>query len=231
MFYKDWKPIYNKILTDFNIDIKDDIKSAENLNILLNKKKNTINKNEIEKTIKNQEIIIFGAGPTLKETIQKNKEKIKTKIKITADGATTALLEKNIYPDIIVTDLDGKISDQIKANKSSSIAIIHAHGNNQYQIKKYIPKFKGKIIGTTQTDPSIFNMLENYGGFTDGDRAVSIATHFNAKNIKLIGFDYGKEIGEYSYSKKKDKNKKIKKLKWCKYIIEELRKKNKIQYI
>jgi uncharacterized Rossmann fold enzyme len=231
MFYKEWKPIYYKLLSDFNIDIKDDIKSAENLNKFLNQKKNTINKKEIEKIINNKEIIIFGAGPSLNVNIQKNIEKIKTKIKITADGATTALLENKINPDIIVTDLDGKISDQINANKSDCIAIIHAHGNNKNQIIKYLPKFKGKIFGTTQTNPKQFNKLENYGGFTDGDRAVSIATHFNAKTIKLIGFDYGNEIGKYSFPNKKDKNKKIKKLKWCKNIIEELSKEYDITYI
>ena len=87
-------------------------------------------------------------------------------------------------------------------------------------------KIKGKIIGTTQTDPSKFKNLHNFGGFTDGDRAVFIANHFKAKKINLIGFDLNGKIGKYSFSENKNKELKLKKLKWCKYLIEVLMEKN-----
>jgi len=153
-------------------------------------------------------------------------------ITITADGVTTAFVEKDIIPDVVVTDLDGKISDQIAANKKGSIAIIHAHGDNIDKIIKYVPKFKGNIIGTTQTDPSIFDNIHNFGGFTDGDRCVFLSDHFKAKKIYLSSFDYENKIGKYSFSKNKNKIKKLKKLKWCRCLIEELRKENpNIEYI
>ena len=43
---------------------------------------------------------------------------------ICADGATTMLLKKSIIPDIIVSDLDGNIHDQIYANQKGSIYFI-----------------------------------------------------------------------------------------------------------
>ena len=45
-------------------------------------------------------------------------------------------------------------------------------------------------IGTTQTNP--FNKIQNFGGFTDGDRGVFLASHFDAKKIILFGMDFGK---------------------------------------
>lgn len=82
-------------------------------------------------------------------------------------------------------------------------------------------------MGTTQINPNFFNNIQNFGGFTDGDRAVFIADYFNAKEINLIGFDFNSKIGKYSFPQNKNLDLKIKKLKWCKYLIEMLMKKNK----
>jgi uncharacterized Rossmann fold enzyme len=231
MDYKNWEGTYKKILKDFNFSQKEDEKSAKVLDKLLQTKKNLFSINQLKDLINEREIVVFGAGPTLKSSIAKHKNLFQEMIKITADGATTALLENDILPDIIVTDLDGRISDQIKATLQGSIAIIHAHGDNIDNIKEYVPKFKGKIIGTTQTNPDQYINLYNFGGFTDGDRAVYLAYEFNAKKINLIGFDYDNIIGEYSFPKNKDKKQKIKKLEWCKQLINKIDEKDIITYL
>ena len=115
------------------------------------------------------------------------------------------LLKNKIQPDIIVTDLDGNISDQKKANDKSSKIIIHAHGNNIEKIKNYVPIFNREILGTIQINPRPYKYLKNYGGFTDGDRAVFLSDHFQAKSIYLVGFDYNNQIGHYSFADNKDK--------------------------
>jgi len=230
MFYKQWAPIYKKIVDDFGFSIKKDKLAADILEELLMSNKPFLIK-ELKELFYDKEVIVFGAGPSLENSIEINKKKFENKIKISADGATTALLEKNIKPDIIVTDLDGKVSDQIKANSKGSKLVIHAHGDNINKIKKYISKFECNVIGSTQTDPKTYKNVYNFGGFTDGDRAVFLADHFNAKKIHLVGFDFNGRIGKYSFSEKKDKNLKLKKLKWCKYLIEILMKnKNNIFY-
>jgi uncharacterized Rossmann fold enzyme len=152
------------------------------------------------------------------------------KLLVTADGATSALLKYKLIPHIIVTDLDGDVLDQIKANLHGSIVIIHAHGDNIDKITKYISEFKGRIIGTTQTKPGVFENLHNFGGLTDGDRAVFLANHFSAEKITLIGFDFNNEIGKYSFAENKDIKLKKKKLKWCKRLIDSLDD-NKIRYL
>ena len=221
MNYVNWEPIYNEILNDFKYDIDTDKKSAQILDNLLQKKQDI---DLLEELIHGKEVVVFGAGPSLENSVKKHKKDINKMVKISSDGATTALLKNNIFPDVIVTDLDGKISDQIKANSNGAIVIIHAHGDNIDKIKKYVPEFKGTVIGTTQTNPKPYDKIYNFGGFTDGDRAVLLANHFGSKKINLVGFDFNGEIGKYSFSENKNRNLKLKKLKWCKYIIETLSK-------
>jgi uncharacterized Rossmann fold enzyme len=225
MFYKDWKPIYKRIAKEFEFPETKEKISAETLNSLL-QNRNLHPIKHLQELIENKEIIIFGAGPSLEMSLVKNKNDFVGKLKIAADGATSALLKENIWPDIIVTDLDGKISDQLYANLNGSIAIIHAHGDNLNQIQKYVPEFKGELIGTIQINPDPYENIYNFGGFTDGDRAIFIVVHFKAKEINLVGFDFNGKIGIYSFSEKKDENLKLKKLDWCKYLIEFLNEKN-----
>ena len=56
------------------------------------------------------------------------------------------------------------------------------------------------VIGTTQIEP--ISDVYNFGGFTDGDRAVFLAEHFGAKEIELVGFDF--EAAEGTKLKNKD---------------------------
>jgi hypothetical protein len=229
MDYKDWKSIYRKIVEDFHFSVENDEKAADVLNTLL-RQKSLMSIDKLNDLIAGKEIIIFGAGPSLENSIITHKKMFANTLKIAADGATTALLKYNICPDIIVTDLDGKVPDQVKANSDGSIVVIHAHGDNIDKIKKYVPKFKGEIVGTTQINPEPYDNIHNLGGFTDGDRAVYLADHFCAKKIFLTGFDFNNEIGPYSFSENKNKTLKLKKLKWCKTLINMLNKKN-ISYL
>jgi uncharacterized Rossmann fold enzyme len=229
MFYKDWEPIYKKIAKDLNFRLENEKKAVDVFDKLLLKKQ-LFPLDKLEEMISDKEVVIFGAGPSLNDSINLHIKKIKNLVKISADGATSALLKKNIFPDIIVTDLDGNVSDQIKANSNGSLLIIHAHGDNISEIKKYLPKLKKGIIGSTQINPLSHKNINNFGGFTDGDRAVFLASHFNAKKIFLIGFDFEGRIGKYSKIENKDINLKLRKLNWCKYLIEFLNDKKKNIY-
>ena len=229
MFYIEWKPIYEKIAKDLNfLDEKENL-AADNLNKILQKKK-LISIKEMEDFVAGKEVVVFGAGPTLESSIISNKKLFIEKLKITADGATSALLKNNILPDIIVTDLDGKISDQIEANSKGSKVVIHAHGDNIDKVKRFVSEFKRDIMGTTQINPGPYDNLYNFGGFTDGDRAIYLADFFGAKKIFLIAFDFNKRFGKYSFPDNKNKILKLKKLKWCEYLIKLIIKKNKNIY-
>ncbi len=207
-----WKIKFKEIRKEFGYSEKEDFHSAKKLNLLL-KRKNT--KKEFQNIIKGKTVFIIGAGPSLSKSL-KHIKKSKNITKIVADGAVRALLEKNIKPDILVTDLDGDLESIKKIGKTKIPIIVHAHGDN-YDKLEIVKKFSN-VTGTTQTKK--FGKLENYGGFTDGDRCVFLAEYFNASKIVLIGMDFGQKIGKYSKHKVINHRTKIKKLKFGKMIIE-----------
>ena len=200
-----WKRRYQSILKELSYSEKKDKESAVILDSIL--KKNS-NNQKIIKLIQGKTVFVIGSGPSLSFAIPKLK-KFKKSIKIAADSSLKLLLENGIVPDIIVTDLDGDEDAIKKLSKKKSIFVIHAHGDN---IKKLqMVKEIKNCIGTTQTTP--FNKIQNFGGFTDGDRGVFLASHFEAKKIILFGMDFGKQIGKFSNTKKSDRDTKLKKLK------------------
>ncbi len=207
MDFEEWEGIYKEIVKEFGYSIEKDEKAAILLSKLL-ENKNVVKKEEIKKLIERREISICGAGENLKDEIKEIKGVV-----IAADESTSFLMKHGITPGIIVTDLDGNVRDQMIANEKGSIILIHAHGDNIATLKKWVPCFNKKIMGTTQSKP--LRSVHNFGGFTDGDRAYCLAKHFKAKKINLIGFDF-----ENPKSKEgKDAAIKKKKLKWAKKII------------
>lgn len=231
MRYEEWLTLFELIKNDILLSWDQDEEAAKFLESILCKKQNILLLSDIQQILHGMEVIIFGAGPSLVKSIKRYKEIQKRCIVICADGATSALLENGIIPHIIITDLDGKISDQIKANKQGSILIIHAHGDNINILKETVPKVKGSIGGSIQTNPNGLPSVFNVGGFTDGDRGVFLATHCKAKTIFLSGFDFTGEIGEYSFPEEKNKEMKLKKLYWCSYLIKLLQTKHDIRFI
>ena len=212
MTIRGWKTKFNEIRKDFGYSEKEDLISAKKLNFLL-KRKNSIK--QIQNIIRGKTVFVIGAGPSLSKSLKYIK-KSKNVTKIVADGAVRALLEKNIKPDILVTDLDGDLKSIKKIGKTKIPIIVHAHGDNSNKLE--IVKELSNVIGTTQTRE--FGKLENFGGFTDGDRCVFLAEYFNASKIILIGMDFGQKIGKYSKHKVINRRTKIKKLKFGKMIIE-----------
>ena len=205
-----WFSWYKIILDELGFSQNEDEKSAKVLNKLL-KDQGSLKPNKIK--IK-EKVIIFGAGPSLKRNIKElNRLNLGKFTLIAADGATTALLEENIIPDIVVTDLDGNMVDITKANDEGAILVIHAHGNNMEQVKKYVPILH-RILGTTQSVP--LENVYNFGGFTDGDRCIFLAISLGAKLIVLAGMDFGEIVTKYSrpdIEKLEDKADEVKKKK------------------
>ena len=199
-----WKKRYFSILKELNYSEKKDKESALILDSIL-KKTDTIKK--IRKLIEGKTIFVIGSGPSLSIAIPKLK-KLEKSIKIAADSSLKPLVDNGIIPDIIVTDLDGNEDTIKKISKTKSIFVIHAHGDNIEKLQM-VKKMKN-CIGTTQTNP--FNKVQNFGGFTDGDRGVFLASYFNAKKIILFGMDFGNQIGKFSNTKKSDRKTKLKKL-------------------
>ncbi|MCV0401884.1 MAG: DUF115 domain-containing protein [Nitrosopumilus sp.] len=207
-----WKKRYLEILKEFKYSEKEDKKSAKILNSILKK---SDAKKKILNSVKGKTVFVIGSGPSLTLAIPKLKN-YKKIVKIAADSSLKPLVQNGIIPDIVVTDLDGDEDILKKIGKRDSIFVVHAHGDNIEKLE-FVNKFKN-CIGTTQSTP--FDKIENFGGFTDGDRCVFLANHFQAKKIILFGMDFGEQIGKFSETKKADRKIKLKKLKRGKSLLE-----------
>ncbi len=207
MRWKLWRPWYDDIAQRLGLNQEADHRAAEGLNALLPRP----NIESLNNIIRGRDCIVFGAGPSLDEDLAGlERTGYLDKVLIAADGATSAVL-KYRNPDIVATDLDGAIEDQLEAWRRGAWLVIHAHGDNIAQVRVILPKLKERVIGTTQVEP--FSKLFNFGGFTDGDRAAFMAHELGASKIYLAGMDLGTKIGRHSGDK--DRERKLIKLKIC----------------
>ncbi|GFO96413.1 hypothetical protein ig2599ANME_0602 [groundwater metagenome] len=202
MEFKDWEPIYEEILRDFGWSREKDEEAAKLLSSLLAGKTSIVS--ILKKKLEGKDVLVCGNALTLSNDLGKiTADKY---LVIAADGATSTLLEKGIVPDIIVTDLDGYIPDEIKANRKGALMVVHAHGDNMSRLDTV--RNMGDVIGTTQAAP--LENIHNFGGLSDGDRCVFLAHEFSAGSITLAGFDFRDE---------KVTDIKKKKLKWARRLI------------
>ncbi len=207
-----WEKKYSEIVREFNYDKQQDYESAILLNFIL---KNPTPLKKIRKIISQKSIFVIGTGPSLSASLSILKKFPKIP-KIVADSAAKPLFENNIKFDVLVTDLDSDEKLLKKIGKTNLFFVTHAHGDNIAKLQ-LVENFKN-CLGTTQTKP--VGKIQNFGGFTDGDRCVFLANYFGAKNIILFGMDFGKKIGKYSKTKKSERSVKIKKLRQAKKLLE-----------
>lgn len=202
MQYEKWAATawYEKIVQRLSLDAEMDEKAANLLTKMLGdtSKRFTV----LKKMVQGKPVLLFGAGPSLAQDrlILQSLPSLNCPIIFAADGATTALLEQQVIPHLIVSDLDGRIEHIIEANAQRAYVAVHAHGDNIPALKTIVPQLHAaRIIGTVQVPPA--EGVFNCGGFTDGDRAVFLADSLGASTIILAGFDLGDRVGKYSAPK------------------------------
>ena len=211
MRFSEWEPVYSEILDDLGLERSSDEASARSLKILT-MNSDMISEDELAAVIGKAPVV---AGGSISAADLGTLGELRSigKAIISAGSATDVLVAGGIIPDIVVTDLDGNIELQKKASASGSVTLVHAHGDNSRLMAEHVKDLRGKIMITTQSVPDL--TLCNFGGFTDGDRAVCTARHFGAKEITLIGFDMERPVPKQGT----DAEMKKKKLAWAKRII------------
>lgn len=216
--FEEWLPWYERIVSEMGYDKKMDLLSAKILSALLRGK--AIHPRKIRDVIVGSDVLILGAGPSLEEDLKEiTRLGLQDKcVIIAADGATTGAVKVGGFvPDVIVTDLDGNVEDILRSHDEGATIVIHSHGDNLHKIKICLPRFT-RALGTTQTEPQ--PRVYNFGGFTDGDRCAFLAEHMGAKTIILAGMDIGTVVGRYSKTFVESYDTKVKKLSFCKALLE-----------
>src|SRR2546423_1885830 len=123
MEFDAWEPFYDEILKDFGFSREKDEADAVELDKLLGG--NRVPDSSLRKVIRGKEVTVAGNGPNVAQEIGGARG-----VLLTADEATSVALEKGLLPAILVTDLDGTVSDQVKANVEGAIAVVHGPGGN-----------------------------------------------------------------------------------------------------
>ncbi len=227
MKWEVWRRFYERIVREMDYSMEEDRKAALELRRLLL----THGYITPEDLYVDRRVYVFGAGPSLDDVL-KSEYEFDDGTVITADGATSALIRQGITPDIIVTDLDGRVEDIAKARKMGATVIVHAHGDNVERLRRWIPEL-APVLGTCQTEP--LDIVHNFGGFTDGDRAVFLAEALGAEEIILAGFDFGRTVGRWSKPWLEENapawQEKVKKLEIARELIEWLRKNGRARLV
>jgi uncharacterized Rossmann fold enzyme len=191
--FEDWENYYKAIVSSMGYDRdRDEVVAYQLSSLLEDRQDRLVAVDELRGMIKGQHVFVFGDGPSLEADIQGFEF---NSLKVAADGATTKLMDRGILPDIIVTDLDGRVEDQVEANAEGAIVVVHAHGDNQDAVKEWVPRFEGRLVGTTQSTP--IDWVHNFGGFTDGDRCAYMCDHFGATSVILVAFNFDDTDEEY----------------------------------
>ncbi|HIC99584.1 MAG TPA: DUF115 domain-containing protein [Pyrodictiaceae archaeon] len=147
-------------------------------------------------TLLKQRVCIAGGSAELRKQLNC----IRNCSVVAVDGATKLLLEYGITPSIVVSDLDGSWFAVEKASKHA-VVVVHGHGDNLFALKEIIPRLEN-VSGTVQVQPPPLTF--NAGGFTDGDRAVSIVLFCKlfygsmVKEIYLYGMNFHGLVGGWS---------------------------------
>ena len=98
-----WEKYYEEILDDFGFSRSGDEESAKLLDEILSTH-GCLTLDELSQIVGfSDKFIVFGAGPSLKEHILILKENydLKDYVLVSADGATTAMIEEKLVPVLI----------------------------------------------------------------------------------------------------------------------------------
>jgi uncharacterized Rossmann fold enzyme len=221
-----WAEVYEVIREDLHLAREADENAASNLRMMLKDGLVDVEGSitSLHSELRGKDVLVVGAGPECWRCgrIADNVDTI-----IAADGALRCCRDSGIEPDIVVTDLDGVMLEDLMSFKG--IIVVHSHGDNIQALNYYIPnliKAQKKVVGTSQALP-VDNLVHIFGGFTDGDRAAFTAHYFSASKIRLVGFDFSGVTGKYSkpYLKKavRSSKRKTRKLYWASAMISWLR--------
>lgn len=178
MRFEEWEPHYLRILETFGFDREGDEEAAA-VAASLTLRDDTA---RLEELCTGRTVTVCGNAPCLKEETSRCEGTV-----FAADAAADVLWRAGIRPDAVFTDLDGAEESFFAMNREGTVMVVHAHGDNIPLVRRWVPRFEGPLVLTCQSRP--FGHVHNWGGFSDGDRAVFAADALGAAQVIILGFD------------------------------------------
>lgn len=206
-----WYERYGEILAEFGYSRRADAAAARALGAVLRGRSAM---GRLEGLLADRDVLVLGSGPSIRAgagVMARHPQAAR----VAADGAVAELVRRRMRVDAVVTDLDGDAQALRAAARSGAVMVVHAHGDNAGSLR--MAAGFGRVVGTTQGRPVAG--LRNFGGFTDGDRCVFMASALRARSIVLLGMDFGR-IGSASRTRAAERRTKAKKLRRARALLE-----------
>ncbi|KYH27289.1 6-hydroxymethyl-7,8-dihydropterin pyrophosphokinase [Halalkalicoccus paucihalophilus] len=181
MNFETWEPVYEAILADFGFGRRAD-EHARDVLARLVKPFEKCRLAEIEGAA----VAVAGAGPSLPDDLELAAG---ADYVIAASTAADVLREAGIDVDLMVTDLDKNPETVRRLTRDGVPVAVHAHGDNLALVERWVPRLADEnVLPTTQAAPT--GPVENFGGFTDGDRGAFLVDEFGASELLFPGWDF-----------------------------------------
>lgn len=181
MRFETWAPVYSRILEEFGYDRSADERARDVLGDLTT----SFDQGKI-RFLDGATVAVCGGAPSLADELDIAR---RADVVVAASVAADVCREGGVTVDLMVTDLDKNPDTARALTRAGTPVAAHAHGDNVPAIRREIPQFEpGWTVPTTQAEPA--GPVENFGGFTDGDRAAFIADHFGADELLFPGWEF-----------------------------------------
>jgi uncharacterized Rossmann fold enzyme len=180
--FRDWEPVYERLLADFGFHREADERARDRLAAL----SEPFDLGRLDS--EGAAVAVAGAGPSL--STDRGRDLARgADLVFAASTAADTLRGAGIDVDCMVTDLD-KNPETARAFTRAGVPVaVHAHGDNVPEIERWVPAFDAAaVLPTTQAAPR--GPVRNFGGFTDGDRAAFLADHLGAERLRFPGWDF-----------------------------------------
>lgn len=181
MQFDEWEPVYEAILADFGFDRSADERARDVAATLAQ----PIDYDRLS-WLDGAHVAIVGAGPSLSSSVDRVDD---AEAVIAASTAADVVREAGYEVDLMVTDLDKNSDTAAALTHAGTIVAAHAHGDNIPTVRSWFPDAEpANVLATTQAEPT--TAVDNFGGFTDGDRAAFLADSFGANQLTFVGWDF-----------------------------------------
>jgi hypothetical protein len=184
MEYDTWSPAYRAVLADLGYDPAGDSRARD----ILAQITEPFDTDRLRVLFGDRTVAVAGGASALADESELSLAR-GADVVVAASTAADVLAGAGVGVDLMVTDLDKNVGTARDLTREGVPVAAHAHGDNVPALREWIPQFDPEhTLPTTQAEPR--GPVENFGGFTDGDRGAFLADHFDAERLVFPGWEF-----------------------------------------
>ena len=175
-----WEPVYESILDDFGYPRGGDERARDAIAAYAT----PFDLDRLDAS--GDTVAVVGAAPSLPAEVGRVAD---ADLVFAASTAADVVREAGFGVDLLVTDLDKNPDTARALTQAGTPVAAHAHGDNGELLEEWMPRLDpAHTLATTQASP--VDAVDNFGGFTDGDRAAFLADELGAADLRFVGWDF-----------------------------------------